>query len=154
MAKESNIFDGNPLTVAVLVVGGIYAANLLFTNFKKGAGNRQASEALNNALVVNTNNTNISVSEAQLIANQLYVAMDGAGTDYKTIKSLLIDTPRSADDLKLITKAFGVKEYGTFGSPLWGSGDPYNLVEWLKAECSSSELSPIAPLFRSAGIPF
>ncbi|MDR2963463.1 MAG: annexin [Bacteroidales bacterium] len=115
---------------------------------------RKQEKALEQANKVDASKLTISTAEATLIAEKLYAAMDGMGTDSKAIMSLLIGTARTDDDLKLINKSFGIREYGSTGSPYWGSGTPSDLSTWLRNELSGSDLEKLRVRFTSAGIPF
>nr|WP_321411465.1 hypothetical protein [uncultured Carboxylicivirga sp.] len=101
--------------------------------------------------VIQKENLTISPSDAALFANTLYGAMLDFGTDEKTIYST-IDKISTKDDMLLVIKAFGMKQY------LWGTraafiGQDYNLVGWLRFELSDSEIAKIKPKFDQWGIP-
>lgn len=144
----------NPIMwVAISAIGGL----LIWKVYKKYADNaeqRNLQKALEKTTQVDTTKLTINQAEAALIAQKLFSAMEGMGTDDKTIMSLLIDTPRTNDDLKLIVKTFGIKEYGTYGSPMWGSGTPSDLTTWLTNELSGSNLQKLRNRFAQAGIVF
>jgi hypothetical protein len=73
------------------------------------------------------------------------------GTDEKVIYST-IDKIQTKDDMLLVIKAFGMKQY------LWGAraaflGQDFNLIGWLRQELSEKEINKIKPKFDSWGIP-
>ena len=139
--------------VGVTAISGL----LIWKMYKKyadSAEQRNLQKALEKTTQVDTAKLTINQAEAAIIAQKLFAAMDGVGTDTKTIISLLIDTPRTNDELKLIVKTFGVKEYGTFGAPMWGSGTPSDLTMWLTNELSGNDLQKIKNRFAQAGIVF
>ncbi len=144
----------NPIMwVGIAAIGGL----LIWKMYKKyadGAEQRTLQKALEKSTQVDTTQLTISQADAAIIAQKLFSAMDGMGTDENTIMHLLIDTPRTNDDLKLIVKTFGVKEYGTYGSPMWGSGTPSDLTIWLTNELSGSKLQKLQNRFAQAGIVF
>ena len=101
--------------------------------------------------VIAKENLTISTSDAALYANTLYGAMLNFGTDEKTIFSTM-DKINSKDDMLLIIKAFGMKQY------LWSGraafiGQNYNLIGWLRFELSDKDIAKIKPKFDSWGIP-
>jgi len=144
----------NPIMwVAVSAISGL----LIWKMYKKyadGAEQRTLQKALEKNTQVDAAKLTITQADAVIIAQKLFSAMDGMGTDEKTIMHLLIDTPRTNDDLKLIVKTFGIKEYGTFGTPWWGSGTPSDLTMWLTNELSGSYLQKLKNRFAQAGIVF
>lgn len=93
--------------------------------------------------------------QAKEVAEKLFDAMDGVGTNLLTIKKLLIEDDPSPKDVIAIHKAFGIRDYGTFGSPWIGSGDKLDLRGWINREVSS--LTTIYMLlsqkFKDAGLP-
>ena len=144
----------NPIMwVGISAIGGL----LLWKMYKKyadGAQQRNLQKALEQATQVDSSKLTINQAEAAIIAQKLFAAMEGMGTDEKTIIALLLDTPRTNEDLKLIVKTFGIKEYGTYGSPWWGSGTPSDLTMWLTNELSGSTLQKLKNRFAQAGIVF
>jgi hypothetical protein len=73
------------------------------------------------------------------------------GTDEKTIFSIM-DKVSTKDDMLLVIKAFGMKQY------LWGTrasfiGQDYNLIGWLRFELGESDIAKIKPKFDQWGIP-
>ncbi len=99
-----------------------------------------------------TGNESISKADAAALANRLFLAMDGVGTSNDVIKSVLLQVSNNLDNLRLVYNAFGTKEYGTFGSPVWGSGTPTDLKGWLHAELSGGDYASWAVLFSAANI--
>lgn len=83
----------------------------------------------------------ISSDDANTFANLLYSAMSGWGTDEDTILKVFEHIQNRADFV-LLFNAFGQREYGTFGAPLysWFPGDGMNLVGWLNHELSGNTL--------------
>jgi len=86
-----------------------------------------------------------------LFANTLYGAMLDIGTDEKVIYST-IDKINTKDDMLLVIKAFGMKQY------LWGAraaflGQDYNLIGWLGFELNKKEIAIIKPKFDGWGLP-
>ena len=101
--------------------------------------------------VIQKENLTISLSDAALFANTLYGAMLDFGTDEKTIYSIM-DKISTKDDMLLVIKAFGMKQY------LWGTrvaliGQNYNLLGWLRFELSDREIAKIKPKLDQWGIP-
>ncbi|MCU4158391.1 hypothetical protein J1N10_20635 [Carboxylicivirga sp. A043] len=134
----------------ILGVGiGIYAVRRMLKRNPDGTSSRVAPSIKDT--VIDRQNLTISASDAALYANTLYGAMLDFGTDEKVIYST-IDKIQSKDDMLLVIKAFGMKQY------LWGTraaflGQDFNLIGWFRQELSESEISKIKPKFDSWGIP-
>ena len=150
--KAAMITTGIKIGVPVVAIGvGIY---LIRRAIKKRSNTDGTSSRVAPSLkdtVIETKNLTITPSDAALFANTLYGAMLDFGTDEKTIYST-IDKIATKDDMLLVIKAFGMKQY------LWGTraafiGQDYNLVGWLRFELSEGELAKIKPKFDQWGIP-
>lgn len=143
---------------AVIAVGGAFGAYKLFGWLKDRSRKKQLKEIANSEMEValeNATTPTIDDLRATEIAKALYEAMDGAGTDESLISDILVLRNRfTSGDIIKINNAFGYQEYGTFGSPLWGSGEDLNLVGWLKKELSNtSDLYKVLQTkFTQAGI--
>lgn len=110
-----------------------------------------------NKIKVDKSKVTISNSDAALIADNLLQAMNGWGTDENAIINSLVTL--NGDDLLLVIKAFGTKQYGITGEitnwtqkQLWG--EELNLMGWLKQELSDSTMITIKALFDKYSIPF
>lgn len=141
------------MIVSIVAIGGFFTWRVI-KKYMDNASTRMQAKALEKEYTPNQNNLTINQSQAALIAQKLYVAMNGMGTDSKTILDLLVNTTQTPDDLKLIVKTFGIKEYGTTGSPYWGKGTPCDLTMWLRNELSGSDLKKVQTRFNEAGIIF
>ena len=110
-----------------------------------------------NKAVTSATGRNITDDKAKSIANALFEAMDGIGTDETEIYTILVvNNKLSSLDLVAVYEAFGNKEYGTFGTPWWGSGDKLDLIGWIKKEMSntSKEYIMLRAMFNQAGLNF
>lgn len=98
----------------------------------------------------------ISDTDAKTYAKDLMDAFDGFGTDEDVIKEILLDKNLSATDVQAIFNAFGTPEYGTFGKPMWGTGTPMNLIEWIKKEMDNSTklYAQLKTKFETSGYTF
>ena len=88
---------------------------------------------------VDTRGSTITNEDAKLIADSFYTFMSGVGTDYSAIKSKWEQL--NEGDQSKVFKAFGDKEYGTYGKPLWGTGTYMNLGQWFVKEFSLFDYS-------------
>lgn len=79
------------------------------------------------------------------IAQDLHDAMKNNGTDFKKIKETLsyLDEPR----FEIVYKRFGLRPYGYYGQPMWGSGTKKNLREWFEKELSASQYQELKDKF-------
>lgn len=77
-----------------------------------------------------------STFNAKNVAETLYEAMKGIGTDESAIFNVLANV--SEAQFKLVVDSFGLRIYNTFtGTTTWGS--PHPLKTWLKEELASKE---------------
>lgn len=143
---------------AALIIGGGIFAIVKISRYTKGKKLQKERESLirqeGDDALANLTGRRITDATAKNVAEQLYVAMNGVGTDTTTIKRLLVDDNLTSADLIAIHQAFGVKEYGFFGKPWFGNGEKLDLRGWIKEEISaSSELySLLVSKFRQAGL--
>ena len=79
--------------------------------------------------------------QALTIANNLLAAMDRYGTDEQAIIENF-NQLKSKADLLLVIEKFGTPKYFAVGV-IFGLGKAKNLMEWLKADLSKSELAAI-----------
>ncbi|RCW28779.1 hypothetical protein [Marinilabilia salmonicolor] len=148
--KAAMIGIGIKIGVPVLAIGtGIYLIKRMFKRNPDGTSTRVAPSLKDT--VIQKENLTISPSDAALFANTLYGAMLDFGTDEKTIYNI-IRKISTKDDMLLVIKAFGMKQY------LWGTrtaliGQNYNLLGWLRFELSDREIAKIKAKFDQWGIP-
>ncbi len=98
---------------------------------------------------LNSVGSTLSNDEAQVKADMLFEAMDGLGTDYQTIKSVL--SPLTESDYNKVSYAFGTPNYinglGSFSSGgLFSVGVPVTLIQALNYELSSGEKTELKSL--------
>lgn len=155
---NASVSTDHKINNQIMIVGvsaiGAFVLWRVVKKYMDNAGVRAQNKALNQQNTPDPKGLTMSQAEATIVSEKLYAAMDGIGTDTKTIMDLLIHTPRTNDDLKLIVRTFGLKEYGTTGSPYWGKGTPSDLSTWLRNEMSGSDLQKLQVRFAQAGITF
>lgn len=143
--------------VAILGAGG-FATYKIFGWLKERNRKKKLREIADSEMeraLENSNIPTIDEMRAKEIAEALYNAMSGFGTNEDLISDILVVRNRfTSGDIILINNAFGLQDYGTYGSPMWGDGTPLNLVGWLRNELSmGSELYKILQSkFTQAGI--
>jgi hypothetical protein len=148
--KAAMIGAGIKIGVPLVAIGvGVILVKRMFKKNPDGTSS-QVAPSLKDT-VIQKENLTITPSDAALFANTLYGAMLDFGTDEKTIYSI-IDKVSTKDDMLLVIKAFGMKQY------LWGTraafiGQEYNLIGWLRFELSNREIAKIKPKFDQWGIP-
>lgn len=148
--KAAVISTGIRIGVPIVAIGaGALVIRKMFKKNPDGTSSRVAPSLKDT--IIQKENLTISTSDAALFANTLYGAMLDFGTDEEVIYST-IDKINTKDDMLLVIKAFGMKQY------LWGAraaflGQNYNLIGWLGFELSEKELAKIKPKFESWGIP-
>lgn len=86
--------------------------------------------------------------QAKSLADRLYSAMEGAGSNEDKIYSVFNEI-NSYSDLMMVMKAFGERKgfWNWFGSE---SG----LVEWINDDCSNDEIAKINAILASKNINF
>ncbi len=150
--KAALIGTGIKYGIPVVAIGiGFFAIRKLLKKKTNTDGTSSRVAPSIKDTVIQKENLTITPSDAALFANTLYGAMLDFGTDEKTIFST-IDKINTKDDMLLVIKAFGMKQY------LWGTrvafiGQNYNLIGWLGFELGESELAKIKPKFDNWGIP-
>ena len=138
------------IPVVALGIGAFFIRKIIKGKTNSDGTSSKTAPSLKDT-VITSDNLTISTSDAALFANTLYGAMLSFGTDEKAIFSIMHKIT-TKDDMLLIIKAFGMKQY------LWGAraafiGQDYNLIGWLKFELSDKDIAKIKPKFNSWGIP-
>jgi hypothetical protein len=130
----------------ILAVGGGYVIyRIVKENTKDAPGNNLSQ------LQINTRNLSYSTSEYGLMAQKMFLAMDGYGTNETDLFSVL-NSMKNRDDVLMLIKQFGVKRYGIVTS-LW-FGQDLNLIGWLNSKLSGNDLQRAGSIIRAFGIPF
>jgi len=159
--KEGKDFD---FSLVAKVVGGVtlaavgYVVVKKFNNAGKGI-TEDISKAMDTVnppslteLSVNKDNVTIDVSTMAIINNNIYAAMNQAGTNTKTIFENLSKL-KTKDDLLFLISVFGLKKYWIWGRSLV-LGEKINLNSWFKKELSGSDLRKVGDLFKKFNVPF
>ena len=141
----------NILLPTAIVGGGILAIKKMFFGSNNADGTSTTEAPRISKMKINKSELTITVDDAGLIANNLYGAMRTFGTDEKLIFSS-IDLVNTRDDMLLVIRTFGLKRYlvGTWSRFL---GNDINLIGWLRAELSESDLNKLKVKFDKWGIP-
>jgi hypothetical protein len=142
--KMMPIYKG--IFFTVLAVGGSY---VIYRIVKKDTKSAPGNDL--NKLQINGRKLSFSPSEYGLMAQKLFLAMDGVGTNKANVMSVLYSM-RNGDDMLMLIKQFGVKRHG-FITSLW-FGEDLNLIGWLNSEFKGSDLEQVGTIFRSFGVPF
>lgn len=123
------------------VAGVVATVGLLYLAFRKkpDSGGSQF-DPTNNNISTGTggggSQTTNTAFNARNVAETLYEAMKGLGTDESAIFNALATV--TEPQFKQVIDAFGLRIYNTFtGSTTWGS--PHPLKTWLKEELGSKE---------------
>ncbi|PRY97733.1 hypothetical protein BY457_11113 [Marinilabilia salmonicolor] len=130
---------------AVTVGGGYFIYKKIKGNTKETPGNNLSK------LQISKTGLSFSDSEYGIMAQSLYLAMDGPGTDEETIFAI-IQSMRNRDDLLMLIKAFGIRRYGVVTS-LWFGSD-LNLVGWFNEELGSKDKIRVREIFNALNVPF
>lgn len=141
------------LFYTALAAAGIIGAVVLVKKIKAGVETKSSDRNLRDANDYAPTKMTISEAQAKQIAANLYQAMRDVGTDDNAIRTELarLKTP---DDWKAVNVAFGTKDYGTYGAPLysWLPSSPKTLIGWLREECSGDLLAYIEQQWMANGL--
>jgi hypothetical protein len=117
------------IAFAVIIVG--FIAYRKFGSIKATIQSKKLIKESENEIIENA--ATFTASDYKAMADKLYRAMDGAGTDDEAILQTVSSLRTKTDWLKLV-EAFGVKE-----SSAWYSSFTGNLVEWLTDELGGDD---------------
>lgn len=119
------------IQLGAAIVGSLALLYLIFGNKKDNSGNSEDPTG-------NGTYTPVAAFNAQNVAEGLYEAMKGFGTDETAILEIL--KPVSQGQFAIVSKAFGLKPYNTYTGNTYGFGlNSLPLKTWLKEELSASE---------------
>lgn len=160
MNKVARFFKHSDNTTLIrnglLVGGGIYLIWKLGKTLFPGEEQKSDMEADLSKITINTGKMSLSMTEARLTAHNLLMAMDRYGTDEDTILNNL--RPLNRDDLLMVIREFGIREYNGTSQPVFLDkliySVPLNLIGWLKAELSGKDLEEVKQIFTAHSIPF
>lgn len=114
-------------TRAIIVLVVVVA---VYYGFRKFGSFLKANDRSDINLNVDEQNLTINENQAQVMADRLETAMDGAGTNSQTIIDTLA-TLETQDDFALLVKTYGRRENCEF----FGLGcDTGNLIDWFEWE--------------------
>jgi len=142
--KISKVAQNKSLSIGLLILISLFVFSFykkiiaLFTSPSEIKNNQQ-QQIIDDLFI--GNGATISITTAQNIADTIYQALDRFNDDEDLIYSQF-DLIKSPDDMKLVYKQFGLRQYllGTGANYL---GQKMSLVEWLNNDLTTSELSKI-----------
>lgn len=141
--KNQLIFVGicTAIVIVVIVLLAVY-----WNKIKARIADRRLERSFDEQIVASE--VTMTQQQASALADKLYSAMDGSGTNEQKIYSVF-DQINSYSDLMMVMKAFGERKgfWGWFGSK---SG----LVEWINDDCSNDEIAKINAILASKNINF
>lgn len=150
--KVALVTTGIKVAAPVIAIGvGVLVVHKHIKNNRNSDGTSSRVAPSLKDMVIQKENLTISPSTAALYANTLYGAMLDFGTKEKIIYGV-VDKINTKDDMLLVIKVFGMKQY------LWGTraaflGQDFNLIGWLRFELEDDEIAIIKPKFDYWGIP-
>lgn len=101
----------------------------------------------------NETGSSISSNLALAYAERLFNAMEAFGTDDDVMIEIYNRLSSNPLSVRSVYNAFGVREYGLFGSPMWFMpSSKIDLREWVNRELSGQNLQKWNSLFNAAGI--
>ena len=128
--------------VAIVVLIIFFVVWDKFGKSKEETKEEEKKGNLNEEINKEINKKNITLSQVQLntLADKIFKAVSGIGTDERSILDAF-RTLKTTDDVLALIKTFGVR-------------DTMTLREWLYDDLSNSEISKINDIFLSKGISF
>lgn len=142
----SDLFAKYKIYIIVVAIVAVLAAGtwavLKFTSLGKKMDERIAEEKLGKTLdtEIAKETVTLTPAEAELLAQRLYTAMKGWGTDEDAIYSVFLNLKTKGDVLYLI-QVFGVKDHET-------------LVQWITSELNSKERAKLNSILAYKNIDF
>ncbi len=149
-AKGAEVFT--TLLPPLLMIGGaaalFFAGKKIFSGITNTAGEAKDFLTKRDAIITDAVveqeilKATLSKSEARRMAQGLYDAMEGFGTDEERIKEIFERIQNKADFL-MVYKEFGLRPYGDFGADNWLDkklSSDRHLVYWLKEEISEDDV--------------
>jgi hypothetical protein len=143
-----SLTPGQQLFVVLVIVIVIWIARNALKGFVEGAENAiqnvSEEQALNNAGIKAT----YTNSQYKSMADILYSAMDGYGTDDELVYKQFAKLKNDVDFVRL-DDAFGVREAT---DNLFGLYEPLDLRGWVKDDLSESQIKTLNSKLKSQGI--
>jgi hypothetical protein len=143
-----SLSPGQQLFVVIIIVVIIWIARNSIRGYVEGAQNAiqnvSEEQALNNAGIKAT----YTNSQYKAMADTLYSAMDGYGTDEEPIFNTFKKLKNDVDFVRL-DDAFGVREAS---DNLFGMLAPADMRTWLKDDLGEAEIKTLNAKLKSQGI--
>lgn len=139
--------------IAALGVTALVIGVRVVKRIRENKGQKELSRAVNSLTTTDSQAAQtITADQAKLFANTLFEAFNvWNGTDTDAVRSVIAKLHNGKDWLAVI-KAFGVKPYGTTGTPWFGDGTQLDLMGWFRKELSGSLLKDIESRVEKYGI--
>ena len=137
---NSKAFKYVLISIVVLII--FFVVWKKFGKSKEETEEEEKKTNLNEEINAELNKAKITLSQVQLntLADKIYKAVKGAGSDETSIYNAM-RTLQTKDDALSLIKTFGVR-------------DSMTLREWLYDDLNNSEISKINDIFLSKGISF
>lgn len=143
-----SLTPGQQLFVVIVIIIVLWIARNAIRGYVEGAQNAiqnvSEEQALNNAGVKGT----YTSSQYKAMADTLYSAMDGYGTEEEPIFNTFRKLKNDVDFIKL-DDAFGVREAT---DNLFGLTPPADMRTWLREDLGEEEIKTLNAKLKSQGI--
>ncbi len=154
---EGLLYSPN-VRIALMIGGGVLGYILIRRLFTGGAAQMKSNiESALSQMDAGGVRATIDEPRAKLLAEQLFAAMDGNGSDEAAIYSVFSQLQNAAD-LLMVMRAFGARPYGATGGndnavAKWlGWSTMLDLNGWLRKELSMRELKRIEHEYKRLGM--
>ncbi len=131
---------------AVALIGVTIIIAVSWNKIKARIADRKLERTFDEQITVSE--VTITELQASAMADKLYSAMDGSGTNEQKIYDVF-EQLNTYSDLMMVMKAFGTRK-GWWN--WWGSES--GLVEWINDDCSSDEVAKINAILAGKNINF
>lgn len=134
-----------------LAAGAFFGAKALFKKIKDSDGSRAEGKDDREGIKaaekkIDTANLSMSKDSFKNMADRLYVAMKGSGTNEDTVISV-IKRLKNEDDWLALYAQFGIKKVDTWAYDFSG-----NLTKWLEDEMSTSGMKEVSDHLNKLGV--
>ncbi len=141
--QQQGLSGGTIVIVAVLGSVGIIMSYFLVVKLMNKLKHNESKDLVKDAdKEIEAKSTTYKESDYQSMADSIYRAMDGVGTSYEPIKTIIKKLKTRSDWYALI-KAFGVRSTTSWVSTFKG-----NLLDWLGDELDESEYNYIKDMLK------
>lgn len=155
----SGLKKGLTIGTTIIVVGGVaYAGYKLYKKGKASVTSSSSNDSEKTRAVTYDNMTydvaklTLNQNTLNLIVDNIYSSMSGAGTDEATLLSNLAKLT-TYNDMTYAIKQFGMKRYLWWGRSEY-VGEKLNMTGWILKELKGDNLAKAKAIYKKANVSF